>query len=64
MTLKISIPSDEALLDYDMEALEASIGQFRKNINSMEQAIADDKVRIASYESMIARKKELEARVE
>lgn len=64
MTIKIVIPSDDALLGYDMVSLEKSVEQHKKNITTFQEAIADERVRIASYENMIARKKELEARAE
>jgi hypothetical protein len=64
MTIKIVIPSNEALLGYDMASLEKSVERHKENINTFQEAIADERVRIASYESMIARKRELEERAE
>ncbi len=63
MSVKISLPSNEVLLGYNMESLEGALEQYRKNIASFEQAIADERIRIAHYESMIARKRDLEERV-
>lgn len=58
--LKISIPSDDALREFDLERLEAAVEQHAKNIATFQQAIADEEARMAVAQSTVERKKELD----
>jgi len=58
--LKISIPSDDAIREYDLERLEAAVEQHAKNIVTFQQAIADEEARMAIAQSVVERKKELD----
>jgi hypothetical protein len=58
--LKISIPSADAIREYDLERLEAAVEQHAKNIATFQQAIADEEARMAIAQSVVERKKELD----
>lgn len=58
--LKITIPSDDAILGYDEKSLQNNIAQHLENINVFQQHISDEHSRIAVLESIIKRKRELE----
>ena len=59
--LKVVLPSDEAILGYDLEALIKNVEQHAKNIVTFQQAIADEQARLAVAQSIVERKKELES---
>lgn len=58
--LKITLPSDDAIRDYDLNRLIAAVEQHSKNIATFEQAIMDERARLAVAQSVVERKKELD----
>lgn len=60
MGVKINLPSDMQILEYDMEKLYRDVAQHEKNIASFNQVISDEKVRIQHLGNIIKRKKQLE----
>lgn len=57
--LKIVLPSDEAIREYDLESLIKNVEQHAKNIVIFQQTIADEQARMAIAQSIVERKKEL-----
>ena len=60
MGVKIVLPNDNQILEYDMGKLYADVAQHEKNIASFNQVISDEKVRIQHLGNIIKRKKQLE----